>query len=122
MSERTRSTPLVRILLSGEVSGEAPRELNLRERFDRWMVNERSRRLFVGSFILVHCLIYGFGFMNYQLKDSLTQARSHLRLRLPHRPLGGPRPPPRRGVHSLPSMLHTHLSRSPDASEWDHPF
>ncbi|KAJ9613515.1 hypothetical protein H2200_003457 [Cladophialophora chaetospira] len=76
MSERTRLTPLMRILLSGEVSGEAPRALNLRERFDRWMVNEGSRRLFVAVFILGHCLIWGFGFTNYQLKDNLTQART----------------------------------------------
>ncbi|KIX05222.1 uncharacterized protein Z518_06094 [Rhinocladiella mackenziei CBS 650.93] len=76
MSERTRSTPLMRMLRSGEVSGEAPRDLNLKERFSRWMVNEGSRRLFVGIFILVHCMLYGFGFMNYTMKDNLTQARA----------------------------------------------
>lgn len=66
----------MRMLLSGEVSGEAPRDLNLKERFNRWMVNEGSRRLVVGAFILAHCMIFGFGFMNYQLKDNLTQARA----------------------------------------------
>ncbi|OAP62300.1 hypothetical protein AYL99_04503 [Fonsecaea erecta] len=76
MSERTRSTPLMRMLLSGEVSGEEPRDLSPKERFNRWMVNEGSRRLFVGIFILVHCMLYGFGFMNYQLKDNLTKARA----------------------------------------------
>ncbi|KAK5552066.1 hypothetical protein LTR46_009932 [Exophiala xenobiotica] len=74
--ERTRSTELMRILLSGEVSGEAPRELTPREKFRRWMVNEGSRRLFVGTFTLVHCMLYGFGFMNYTLKDNLSQARA----------------------------------------------
>ncbi|EXJ75733.1 NADPH oxidase [Cladophialophora psammophila CBS 110553] len=76
MSERTRSTPLMRMLLSGEVSGEEPRDLSPKERFNRWMVNEGSRRLFVGVFILVHCMLYGFGFMNYTLKDNLTKARA----------------------------------------------
>ncbi|OQV04709.1 hypothetical protein CLAIMM_09557 isoform 2 [Cladophialophora immunda] len=76
MSERTRSTPLMRMLLSGEVSGEEPRDLSPKEKFNRWMVNEGSRRLFVGVFILVHCMLYGFGFMNYQLKDNLTKARA----------------------------------------------
>ncbi|KIW22822.1 uncharacterized protein PV07_11083 [Cladophialophora immunda] len=76
MAERTRSTPLSRMLLSGEVSGEAPRDLNMREKFERWMVNEGSRRIVVGVFVLVHGLVFGFGFMNYQLKDNLTGARA----------------------------------------------
>jgi NADPH oxidase 2 len=75
MSERSRSTPLMRMLLSGEVSGEAPRDLSYKERFNRWMVNEGSRRVVVTVFILVHCMIFAFGFMNYQLKDNLTNAR-----------------------------------------------
>jgi hypothetical protein len=32
-------------LMSGEMSGEQQKELNMRERFDRWMVNEGYRRL-----------------------------------------------------------------------------
>ena len=76
MSERTRSTPLSRMLLSGEVSGEAPRGLNVKERFERWMVNEGSRRFVVALFVLVHGMVFGFGFMNYYLKDNLTNARA----------------------------------------------
>jgi hypothetical protein len=37
------------MLMSGEMSGERPKELNTRERFDRWMVNEGYRRLWVTS-------------------------------------------------------------------------
>jgi NADPH oxidase 2 len=66
----------MRMLLSGEVSGEAPRDLSVREKFQRWMVNEGSRRVVVGTFILLHCMIFAFGFMNYQLKDNLTGARA----------------------------------------------
>lgn len=76
MSERSRSTPLSRMLLSGEVSGEAPRDLTLMERFDRWMVNEGSRRMVVATFMLVHGMVFAFGFMNYYLKDNLTTARA----------------------------------------------
>lgn len=83
MSERSRSTPLSRMLLSGEVSGEAPRDLRLMERIDKWMVNEGSRRLNVALFMLVHGMVFGFGFMNYYLKDNLTTARSTFGLGYP---------------------------------------
>ncbi|ETN44209.1 uncharacterized protein HMPREF1541_10760 [Cyphellophora europaea CBS 101466] len=83
MAERSRSTPLMRMLLSGEVSGETPRDLSPMEKFDRWMVNEGSRRIFVGTFIVVHAMIYAFGFMNYQLKDNLNNARATFGLGYP---------------------------------------
>ena len=75
-SERSKYPPLARMLMSGEMSGEPPRELSLKEKIERWMVNEGSRRLFVGLFALVHVMIFIFGFMNYQLKDNLTTARA----------------------------------------------
>lgn len=80
---RTRTTPLSRLLLSGEVSGEAPRNLSLSEKLDRWMVNEGSRRILVGVFVLVHAMIFTFAFINYQLKDNLTQARATFGLTYP---------------------------------------
>lgn len=46
-SERSRWTPLTRMLLSGEMTQERQKELSSRERFDRWMVNEGYRRLYV---------------------------------------------------------------------------
>jgi hypothetical protein len=45
VSERSRWPPLTRMLMSGEMSAEMPRELTMREKFDRWMVNEGYRRL-----------------------------------------------------------------------------
>src|ERR1700709_1470318 len=48
-SERARWPPLTRMLMSGEMSGERPKELSMREKFDRWMVNEGYRRLWVRS-------------------------------------------------------------------------
>jgi hypothetical protein len=45
--ERSRWPPLTRMLMSGEMSDERPRELYLKEKFDRWMINEGYRRLYV---------------------------------------------------------------------------
>ena len=64
------------MLLSGEMSGEPPRDLSISEKISRWMVNEGSRRLFVALFASVHAMIFAFGFMNYDLKDNLTTARA----------------------------------------------
>lgn len=83
MSERSRTTPLTRMLMSGEVSTEAPRDLKVMEKFDRWMVNEGSRRLVLALFMLVHGMVFGFGFMNYYLKDNLTNARATFGLGYP---------------------------------------
>ena len=46
-SERSRKTPLTRMLLSGEMTQEKQKELTAREKFDRWMINEGYRRLCV---------------------------------------------------------------------------
>jgi hypothetical protein len=43
--ERSRWPPLTRMLMSGEMSDEKPRQLYLKEKIDRWMVNEGYRRL-----------------------------------------------------------------------------
>lgn len=44
-SERSRWTPLARMLLSGEMTQEKQQELSSREKFDRWMINEGYRRV-----------------------------------------------------------------------------
>jgi hypothetical protein len=48
-SERSRWTPLTRMLLSGEMTQERQKELSPRERFDKWMINEGTRRVYVCS-------------------------------------------------------------------------
>ncbi|MCJ1415085.1 hypothetical protein MMC32_001415 [Xylographa parallela] len=75
-SERSRYPPLTRMLMSGEMSGEPPRDLTMIEKTQRWMVNEGSRQLTVGLFVFVHAMVFAFGFMNYYLKDNLTIARA----------------------------------------------
>ncbi|KAE9369246.1 hypothetical protein N431DRAFT_442928 [Stipitochalara longipes BDJ] len=83
VTERARWPPLTRMLMSGEMSGERPKELNMREKFDRWMVNEGYRRFFVFVFAAIHLMVFSFGFMNYQIKDNLTIARSTFGLTYP---------------------------------------
>lgn len=46
-TERSRWPPLTRMLMSGEMSAEEPRELNMKEKINRWMVNEGYRRVYV---------------------------------------------------------------------------
>ena len=75
-SERARMTPLTRMLASGEMSSEPPRDLVWSEKLDRWMVNEGSRRLFVLIFAATHAMVFTFGFLNFYLKDNLTTARA----------------------------------------------
>lgn len=42
-SERARWPPLTRMLMSGEMSGVEPKELTLKEKFDRWCVLDLGR-------------------------------------------------------------------------------
>jgi hypothetical protein len=48
------------MLMSGEMSDEKPRELFLKEKIDRWMVNEGYRRLYDSKdsrfFIMLTCV------------------------------------------------------------------
>ncbi|KAI1122341.1 ferric reductase NAD binding domain-containing protein [Nemania abortiva] len=75
-SERSRWTPLTRMLLSGEMTQERQKELTMREKFDKWMINEGYRRFFVFVFMFLHALVFAFGFVNYAVKDSLQIARN----------------------------------------------
>ncbi|KAF2237501.1 cytochrome b-245 heavy chain subunit beta [Viridothelium virens] len=74
--ERSRWPPLTRMLMSGEMSSEPPREMTFGEKVGVWLVNEGYRRVFVFVFMLVHAMVFAFGFMNYDIKDNLTNARA----------------------------------------------
>ncbi|KAK3689644.1 ferric reductase NAD binding domain-containing protein [Podospora appendiculata] len=74
-SERSRWTPLTRMLLSGEMTQERQKELTAREKLDRWMVNEGYRRIFVFVFVVLHAVVFAFGFVNFAVKDNLQMAR-----------------------------------------------
>ncbi|CAK7563580.1 MAG: hypothetical protein SEPTF4163_001449 [Sporothrix epigloea] len=73
--ERPRWTPLSRMLLSGAMTQERQKELTIREKFDRWMINEGHRRFLMFVFMLIHAMVFTFGFVNYARKDNLQGAR-----------------------------------------------
>ncbi|KAF2466750.1 uncharacterized protein BDR25DRAFT_236590 [Lindgomyces ingoldianus] len=81
--ERSRWPPLTRMLMSGEMSDEAPRQLYLKEKIDRWMVNEGYRRLFVFVFVILHLMVFIFGMMNYGLTERSVGSRSIFGLTFP---------------------------------------
>lgn len=64
------------MLLSGEMTQERQKDLTMREKFDKWMINEGYRRFFVFVFVSLHALVFAFGFVNYAVKDSLQIARN----------------------------------------------
>ncbi|KAL6852936.1 hypothetical protein ACO1O0_007484 [Amphichorda felina] len=74
-SERSRWTPLTRMLLAGEMTQETQQELAPRDRFARWMINEGYRKVFVAVFVLAHGLIFAFGCVHYAMKESLESSR-----------------------------------------------
>lgn len=51
-------------------------EKTLKERFNVWLINEGGRKVFFGVWIFLHLLAAVFGFINYQLKDNLNNARA----------------------------------------------
>lgn len=74
--ERSRWTPLTRMLMSGEMSGEPPRDLTWLEKIRRWLVHQGSQHLFILMFVVVHSMIFAFGFVNYHMKDNMNDARA----------------------------------------------
>ncbi|EGG06344.1 uncharacterized protein MELLADRAFT_43541 [Melampsora larici-populina 98AG31] len=52
-------------------------------RFKSWMVNEGGRKIFTWTWIFVHLLVFTLAFLNFQLKDNLTQARSTFSITYP---------------------------------------
>ncbi|KAF2800781.1 hypothetical protein K505DRAFT_344916 [Melanomma pulvis-pyrius CBS 109.77] len=81
--ERSRWPPLTRMLMSGEMSDERPRQLYLKEKIDRWMVNEGYRRLFVFTFLILHLMVFTFGMMNYGITDKSIGARGTFGITFP---------------------------------------
>jgi NADPH oxidase len=59
---------------SKSVTPYEPRSLS--DKWNLWMINEGGKRLFFAVWIFLHLLVAVFGFLNYGLKDNLTQARA----------------------------------------------
>jgi NADPH oxidase 2 len=78
-SNSMRLPTLGKLIAQPMVDEPAPK-LSFKQNIDRWMINEGSRRMypplcyaelifrFVVVFILLHVMVYSFGFMNYSMK------------------------------------------------------
>jgi len=75
-SERGRLQGLQRIPTIGSLNGPPPKPCSWKQKYDLWMINEGGRQLFFGAWIFLHLLVAIFGFINYQLKDNLANARA----------------------------------------------
>lgn len=79
VTERNRMQGLMRIPTMRGIRDPTPmdaKSLTLKERWDLWMVNEGGRRLFFYFIILLHILVFLFGWFNYALKDNEVTARA----------------------------------------------
>lgn len=63
---------------SGPFSGPdaGSKKADFKTRFQTWMVNEGTRRIFFGLFILLHVLVGVLGTLHYALKSNLSGARA----------------------------------------------
>uniref|UniRef100_A0A0W0G8Y0 FAD-binding FR-type domain-containing protein n=1 Tax=Moniliophthora roreri TaxID=221103 RepID=A0A0W0G8Y0_MONRR len=52
-----------------------PATMTLYYRWKLWMINEGGRQLFFGVFIFLHLLVGVLGYIHYQVKDNLNNAR-----------------------------------------------
>lgn len=75
-TERRRLQGLQRTLTTTSLSSSPPKPKTAMRKFDLWMINEGGRQLFFGVWVFLHLLVFAFGFVHYQLKDNLTQARA----------------------------------------------
>jgi NADPH oxidase 2 len=74
---RTERRRLQGLQRNNTISAPAPitEPRTLRQKWDHWMINDGGKRLFFGVWILLHLLVAGLGFVNYQLKDNSVNAR-----------------------------------------------
>ena len=74
-TERRRLQGLQRTLTNASSIMVSPTKRTLKEKFNVWLINEGGRQIFFGTWIFLHLLVIAFGFMNFQLKDNLVNAR-----------------------------------------------
>jgi hypothetical protein len=76
-TERRRLQGLQRSLTVTSMTGSGDsKNHSWMERFNLWMINEGGRQLFFGVWIFLHLLVAVFGFIHYQVKDNLNNARA----------------------------------------------
>jgi len=75
-TERRRLQGLQRTLTTTSVRSVPPSNQSWTYKFNVWMINEGGRQLFFGTWIFLHLLVAVFGFIHYQTKDNLNNARA----------------------------------------------
>lgn len=61
---------------TGSADGDGVGHSTFMQRVRLWFVNEGGRRTFFSVWILLHAMVYAFGFLNYLYKDNLNGARA----------------------------------------------
>lgn len=56
-------------------SSPSSQSSSVKNKLRHWLINEGSSRLFFTFWVLLHTLVFSFGFIHYQLKDNLVNAR-----------------------------------------------
>ena len=75
-TERRRLQPLQRTNTTGTTLKTPYKPGGFADKWKVWMINEGGRRLFFFVWVFLHLLVFAFGFINYQLKDNLNDARA----------------------------------------------
>jgi len=75
-TERRRLQPLQRTNTTATASKKPYKPERFIDKWNVWMINEGGRRLFFFLWIFLHLLVFAFGFVHYQLKDNLDNARA----------------------------------------------
>jgi hypothetical protein len=76
MAERRRLQGLQRFNTTIPVAKTAYQPQSLLNKWDHWMINEGGKHIFISIWIFLHLVVAVFGFLTYQLKDNLTNARA----------------------------------------------
>jgi len=74
-TERHRLQCLQRTLTTASMTSVPSKAPTALAKWRVWMINEGGRQLFFGVFILLHLLVGILGFLHYQYKDNLNNAR-----------------------------------------------
>ena len=75
-TERRRLQPLQRTTTPTAAPRGPHKPKKILDKWSVWMINEGGRRLFFFAWVLLHLLVFAFGFVNYQMNDDFTNARS----------------------------------------------
>ncbi|KAF9512349.1 hypothetical protein BS47DRAFT_1330368 [Hydnum rufescens UP504] len=75
-TERTRLQGLMRTgSATDRIGSPNSTTMGWKAKYQAWMVNEGGKKIFFSVFILLHLLVLGLSFLNYDLNDNLVKAR-----------------------------------------------